>query len=222
MRNHRDDPARSLRDGQTLYEVELERDNAPNPHLRIAADGTVLRDSRTAVIDTATEAALYSEYPAPAYIPRVKLKDLPASVQRTINKEAAGRYLFAPSRLASAGSSRTRTVLNESLFLPRPPPVKFKLRSHPPASIHLVGKCQKKVFGAVAAAEPVKRLERVVRALNARDAEVDAIFLVVSLEAPAIAPDAVLVIVVRPRHHEIVAARRAAGVRRPVDVHAAD
>jgi uncharacterized membrane protein YkoI len=79
-------------DGRTVYDVELERNNAPNPRLRIAADGTVLRDSRQSVIDAAN-AGLYWEYPAPAYVPRLILGDLPASAQRTIKQEASGREI---------------------------------------------------------------------------------------------------------------------------------
>jgi uncharacterized membrane protein YkoI len=79
-------------DGRTVYDVELERAQAPNPHLRIAADGTVLRDSRQPVVDsTSPNIAVYPEYPAVADIPRLQLSELPAAVQRTINKEAGGR-----------------------------------------------------------------------------------------------------------------------------------
>ena len=78
-------------DGRTVYDVELERENAPNPRLRVAADGTVLRDSRQAVTELPSVA--YPEYPAAEYIPRLKLEEMPATVQRTIRKEAAGREI---------------------------------------------------------------------------------------------------------------------------------
>ena len=55
-----------------------------------------------------------------------------------------------------------------------------------------------------------------------RDAEKDAELLVVAAEAAAIAPDPVLVIVVCPSHHEVVAADRAALVRFPINGNTAD
>jgi uncharacterized membrane protein YkoI len=84
-------------DGRTVYDVELERDNAPNSRLRVAADGSVLRDTRRTMAPDSTttpsDLAVYGEYPAPAYIPKLKLGDLPPAVQRTVNKEAAGREI---------------------------------------------------------------------------------------------------------------------------------
>ena len=82
-------------DGQTIYDVELERNNAPNARLRISADGTVLHDSRKPVIDsTKPDVTVYgSEFGTPVYIPKLKLEDLPAAAQRTIKKEAAGREI---------------------------------------------------------------------------------------------------------------------------------
>jgi uncharacterized membrane protein YkoI len=95
----KDEPVKEITirnvDGRTVYDVEIERDNAPNSRLRVASDGTVLRDSRRIVSpDPAVpDTGFYGEYPAPAYIPRLKLEDLPASVQSTINRETAGREI---------------------------------------------------------------------------------------------------------------------------------
>ncbi len=78
--------------GKTVYDVELERDNAPNPHVLVAADGTLLSDSRQQPADTFSAAAsVYSEFVAPVLLPKVKLTDLPVKVQETIVKKAEGR-----------------------------------------------------------------------------------------------------------------------------------
>src|SRR5438067_375631 len=77
-------------DGRTVYDIEIERTHAPNPHLRVAADGTVLRDTRQAA-DEAANMAVYSDYPAPFSVPRMKLDDLPAPARDTIEREASGR-----------------------------------------------------------------------------------------------------------------------------------
>src|SRR4051812_15616733 len=77
----KDEPVKEITihnvDGRTIYDVEIERDKAPNAKLRVAADGTVLRDSRrSSTLDTTTPAVgVYGEYPAPAYIPRLQLAD---------------------------------------------------------------------------------------------------------------------------------------------------
>ena len=90
LKNEKDEPVKEIRihavDGRTVFDVELERNNAPNSHLRVAADGTVLRDSRRAAAPAVvTPEAVYSEYPTEGYIPRITLADLPAAVQRTVS-----------------------------------------------------------------------------------------------------------------------------------------
>ncbi|MDO8540715.1 MAG: hypothetical protein Q7S40_09795 [Opitutaceae bacterium] len=81
--------------GQTVYDVELERDNAPNARLRISADGTVLRDSRRAAVGSTTpDVPVYSsEYGTAPYVPKLKLEELPAAARQAINQETAGREI---------------------------------------------------------------------------------------------------------------------------------
>jgi uncharacterized membrane protein YkoI len=79
-------------DGKAVYEIELEKENAPNPRLRIAADGTILRDSSVAPGVVPYSPAVMPDGtlivpPAPA----LRLEDLPAAVQATVRKQAAGR-----------------------------------------------------------------------------------------------------------------------------------
>lgn len=79
--------------GQTVYDVELERNNLPNTHLRIAENGQVVPD----LFPTGTpEAPLgYPGYPGPVtqIVPKLKLEELPAAAQTTIRREAAGREI---------------------------------------------------------------------------------------------------------------------------------
>lgn len=92
--------------GRVVYDVELERDKAPNQRLRIAEDGTILGDTRKVLPpgDGAAPApAVYPGYP-PGYgyepyqvpvLPRLRLEDLPQVVQETIRREAAERQIAA-------------------------------------------------------------------------------------------------------------------------------
>jgi uncharacterized membrane protein YkoI len=106
--------------GQTVYDVELERDKAPNPRLRVAADGTVLHDSRQPVIDSTTPNIVdYSEYGTPISLPRLKLEDLPATVQQSINKEAAGREIAEITSDAVNGRVAYRVEFRERGRNPR-------------------------------------------------------------------------------------------------------
>lgn len=83
-------------DGRTVYEVELERKNAPNPHLRIAADGQLLRDTTplgpTGMPLTNPD---YGATDVAATLPRLKLEELPRAAQETIRRESAGREIAA-------------------------------------------------------------------------------------------------------------------------------
>jgi len=78
-------------EGKTVYDVELEKNNAPNPHLRILADGTLLRDSPSGI--TSTWAISPDGAPLLPPTPPLRLEDLPAAVQETVRKEAAGREI---------------------------------------------------------------------------------------------------------------------------------
>lgn len=81
-------------DGRDVYIVEFERRNAPNPTLRITADGQVLRS--TSALDP-TKVSAYPDY-APdttPIVPTLSLADVPEPVQQTIKKAAAGREIAA-------------------------------------------------------------------------------------------------------------------------------
>ena len=84
---------RQMIDGRTVYNIEIEKDNAPNPRLRIAEDGTVLRDPTPTVTPFGEVPIVTSEYGsvvAPAF-PKASLSDLPDAVQQTARTEAQGR-----------------------------------------------------------------------------------------------------------------------------------
>lgn len=86
---------RRTEQGRTIYEVEFERNNAPNPRLRFAEDGTPVRDP--ASTETGSEGVwlIASEYPEGLGLPpsALKLEDLPAPVQETARREADGRKI---------------------------------------------------------------------------------------------------------------------------------
>ena len=80
-------------DGRTVYHIEIEKNNAPNPRLRIAEDGTVLRDPTPTVTTLGDVPVVTNEYGsvvAPTF-PKASLSDLPDSVQQTARTEAQGR-----------------------------------------------------------------------------------------------------------------------------------
>lgn len=80
--------------GRTVYTIELERRGSPNPQLRIAADGSLLHDSRHGGADT-TVVPAFSEYGTPTPVPSLKLEELPTAAQETIRRETKGRELGA-------------------------------------------------------------------------------------------------------------------------------
>lgn len=98
--------------GRTIYDVELERKLAPNPRLRIAADGQLLRDTAALVSDTPT---LYPEYAPPItpVAPKLKLSELPAPAQQTVKKEAAGREIGSIEREEWKGHTGYRVTFRE-------------------------------------------------------------------------------------------------------------
>lgn len=84
-------------DGRALYIVEIDRDNAPNPRLRIAEDGTMMGTSEfrpSALGDYATVPGAYPHGPvAMPVFPKLRLSDLSEAVQRTAKVEAKGREI---------------------------------------------------------------------------------------------------------------------------------
>jgi uncharacterized membrane protein YkoI len=83
-------------DGRTIYSIEIEKNNAPNPRVRVAEDGTLVNSPTPAVnapgegVPLATDEYGRSVTPT---IPRIDLADLPAAVQQTARTEAAGREI---------------------------------------------------------------------------------------------------------------------------------
>lgn len=80
-------------DGQTVYDVEFERNNAPNPHLRIVADGTIFHDTSPPVVTQVPWPMSPDYVGAVPPVPPLRLEDLPAPVQETVRREAAGRAI---------------------------------------------------------------------------------------------------------------------------------
>lgn len=76
-------------DGRAIYEIEVARSNAPNLHLRIAEDGSYVREQPVPLTWT-TEEPLALPPEADMYV-RVQLSDLPAHVQDTVKANAKGR-----------------------------------------------------------------------------------------------------------------------------------
>lgn len=84
---------RTVSDGRTVYVIEIDKNNAPNPRLRIAEDGTILREPVTPYVSSSDMPIVVSEYPDMAPAPRLQLADLPAAVQATARSEANGREI---------------------------------------------------------------------------------------------------------------------------------
>jgi uncharacterized membrane protein YkoI len=82
-------------DGRTVYEVEIDRNNLPNPRRKIAEDGSVLRDPTPLVIPGDGVPIVTGEYGSIAtpVMPRMTLEELPATVQQTARTEARGREI---------------------------------------------------------------------------------------------------------------------------------
>jgi uncharacterized membrane protein YkoI len=86
---------RQVINGRNVYIIEIEKNNAPNPRLRIAEDGTVLRDPTPTVTPFGEVPIVTNEYGsvvAPAF-PKASLSDLPDAVQQTARTEARGREI---------------------------------------------------------------------------------------------------------------------------------
>lgn len=84
---------RETLEGRSVYNIEIEKNNALNPRLRIAEDGTLLRDPTPTVTPYGEVPVVTNEYGsavAPAF-PKASLSDLPPAVQKTARTEAQGR-----------------------------------------------------------------------------------------------------------------------------------
>jgi uncharacterized membrane protein YkoI len=82
--------------GRVVYDVEFERNNLPNPRVRIADNGELLRESVGPLITSLDGVPVAStEFDAPVLpaTPKLNLSDLPAPVQATAKREANGRVI---------------------------------------------------------------------------------------------------------------------------------
>jgi uncharacterized membrane protein YkoI len=80
--------------GRVVYDIEIERNNAPNPRLRISEDGELLREAIGPLITSLDGVPIStSEFGAPALPtePKLTLAELPSAVQETARREAKGR-----------------------------------------------------------------------------------------------------------------------------------
>jgi uncharacterized membrane protein YkoI len=82
---------REILNNQPIYVVELEKDNAINPRLRIAETGELLPEPP--VPADAAGYVLDPTAPAPVTLPARTLADLPPAVQQTVRNEARGREI---------------------------------------------------------------------------------------------------------------------------------
>ena len=97
-RERGDDPVKHVRrevvDGQTLYLVEIEKNNAPNPRLRVKEDGTILEEPAPVVTPGGAVAPINPEVYENVSLLKdrpMSLSDLPKKVQETARGHAAGR-----------------------------------------------------------------------------------------------------------------------------------
>ena len=88
---------RRVVDGRTVYDIELERDNAPNPRFRLTDDGLVLagigRPSADSIADGAAIAYDGIALGPMSVDPGTVLGELPPAVRETVKKESAGRII---------------------------------------------------------------------------------------------------------------------------------
>jgi hypothetical protein len=92
--------------GRAVYDIELERNNAPNPRLRIAEDGALMRESVGPLVTAVDGVPITpSEFgdPKVPVSPRLAVSDLPAAVQETLRREANGREVAEIDREAWKG-----------------------------------------------------------------------------------------------------------------------
>lgn len=86
---------RRVIDGRTVYDIELERDNAINPRFRITEDGIVIAGTARPAADEAAPVTSYDgiSVPAAPFDPMIPIETLPAAVRETIKREADGRQI---------------------------------------------------------------------------------------------------------------------------------
>jgi uncharacterized membrane protein YkoI len=108
------------RENRIVYEIELDRENRPNPRLYIAEDGQMLRGLVTDPLAVETDPAPYSPLLYPEYgppmapvVPKLTLSELPDDVRRTIEEHAAGREIAALEREQRAGRRGYRVTFRE-------------------------------------------------------------------------------------------------------------
>lgn len=84
---------RHTENGRAVYDVEFERNNAPNPRMRFAEDGTVL-DDIPPLVGMEEGWMLSKAYPDGAPMrSTIRLADLPGPVRETAQREAKGREI---------------------------------------------------------------------------------------------------------------------------------
>ncbi len=81
---------RQVMDGRLVFEVEIEREKMPNRHLRIAEDGSFVREP---VVPFADTGKLPVTLPELEFEPPLRLEDLPRIVQETAKTQARGRQI---------------------------------------------------------------------------------------------------------------------------------
>jgi uncharacterized membrane protein YkoI len=92
---------RQVIDGRTVYDVELERNNALNPRFRITEDGVVLAGKPPLTAESSIDPLTSYDgitVPAAVFDPIIPLEELPPAVRETIKKEAAGRPIVDVDR----------------------------------------------------------------------------------------------------------------------------
>jgi uncharacterized membrane protein YkoI len=80
--------------GREVYFVEIEKNNAPNPRLKIAGDGKIIRDPLPSLTPSGSLAPINPELYANADSSRsLTLEELPQDVGKTAKLQAAGREI---------------------------------------------------------------------------------------------------------------------------------
>jgi uncharacterized membrane protein YkoI len=99
---------RQMLNGRAVYYIEIEKNNAPNPRLRIAEDGTLVKDPAVPLAPIGDGFPVvtdeYGGVVAPTF-PKLNLDDLPSAVQQTARTEAAGREIVDIERETWNGRS---------------------------------------------------------------------------------------------------------------------
>lgn len=88
---------RTVVDGRTVYVFEIEKANAPYRTLRIAEDGSYVREEPVPLLSMADLTAVLPP-PVMETQPRIELEDLPRPVQETVRRESKGRLVGGITR----------------------------------------------------------------------------------------------------------------------------